>query len=101
MIADSLLADALCAAGREAEGRATIAGLRARAPELVARTATLKGVAREWEAQAVLERAEELAKTDPGGAAIMREAEARVVVEELRREPGVVGRLRGWGSSGQ
>ena len=101
VIADSLLADALCAAGREAEGRATIAGLRARAPELVARTATLKGVAREWEAQAVLERAEELAKTDPGGAAIMREAEARVVVEELRREPGVVGRLRGWGSSGQ
>jgi hypothetical protein len=54
-------------------------------------------VAREWEAQAVLERAEELAKTDPGGAAMMREAEARAVAEELRREPGVVGRLRGLG----
>lgn len=96
VIAESLLADALCAAGREAEGRAIIAGLRARAPELVARTATLKGVAREWEAQAVLERAEELAKTDPGGAAMLRVAEARGVEEELRRGAGVCQRLKGW-----
>jgi serine/threonine protein kinase len=94
VIAESLLADALCAVGRDAEGRAIIAGLRARAPELVARIATLKGVAREWEAQAVLERAEELAKTDPGGAAMMREAEAEALERELRRAPGVVHRLR-------
>ena len=97
VIAESLFADALCGAGRQVEGRAVIAGLRARAPELVAQMPTLKGVAREWRAQAVLERAEELAKSDPGGAAMMREAEASDVADELRREPGVVGRLRGRG----
>ena len=97
VIAESLFADALCGAGRQVEARAVIAGLRARAPELVAQMPILKGVAREWRAQAVLERAEELSKSDPGGAAMMREAEARDVADELRREPGVVGRLRGRG----
>jgi hypothetical protein len=97
VVAESQLADTLCAAGREAEGRAIIRALRDRAPQLVAQVPTLKGVAREWQAQAVLERAEGLAKTDPGGAAMMREAEARAVEEELRREPRVCGRLRGWG----
>lgn len=97
VVAESLLADTLCAAGREAEGRAIIRALRDRAPQLVAQVPTLKGVAREWQAQAVLERAEGLAKADPGGAAMMREAEGRAVEEELRRVPGVCGRLRGWG----
>lgn len=97
VIAESLWADTLFAAGDESRARAVVGGLRARSGEVVAGIPTLKGVAREWEAQRVLEEAEALAPADPGGAAMAREAEARRVEEELRRTPPVVGRLRGWG----
>lgn len=97
VIAESLWADTLFAGGYEAQARAVVAGLRAWSAE--AGIPTLKGVAREWEAQRVLEEAEALAPTDPGGAAMAREAEARRVEEELRRKPPVVDRLRGWGDN--
>lgn len=97
VIAESLWADTLFACGHEAQARAVVAGLRARSREVVAGIPTLKGVAREWEAQRVLEEAEARSAADPGGAAMAREAEARRVEEELRRMPPVVDRLRGWG----
>lgn len=96
VIADSLLADALMEAGRVEEGRAVGRLLRARVPELASIGPSLEGVMREWRAQEVLEDAERLAATDPGGAALMREAEAAAVETELRRSPPVVARLRAW-----
>lgn len=96
VIARSLVAEALMAAGRPAEGREAMRELRARIPEFQHVGASLSGVSREWRAQEVLELAERLAATDPAGAAIMREAEAAAVEAELRRSPFVVQRLRAW-----
>jgi serine/threonine protein kinase len=100
VIAESLWADTLFASGDAVRGRAVVDGLRGRAGDLVAGIPTLGGVAREWEAQRVLEEAEALKALDPGGAAMAREAEALRLEEEVRRRPPVVDRLRGWRDSG-
>ena len=97
-IATSLVADALMAAGRIEEGRRHLRDLQARVPELVSAGASLQGVMREWRAQEVLEQAERMHATDPGGAAMLRESEAIAVEGELRRSPPVVARLRSWRS---
>ena len=100
VIARSMVADALMAAGRTAEGREVMRELRLRIPEFRRGGASLSGVIREWQAQETLEAAERLAATDPSGAAILREAEAAAVESDLRRSPLVVRRLRAWREGG-
>ena len=96
IIATSFLADAMCNAGLEDEGRSLIRDLRSRASQIVREMPSLSGLARQWRAQEVLEAAERLAATDPGGAALLREAEARALESELGTRAPAYDRLRAW-----
>jgi hypothetical protein len=86
----------MCNAGLEDEGRSLIRDLRSRASQIVREMPSLSGLARQWRAQEVLEAAERLAATDPGGAALLREAEARALESELGTRAPAYDRLRAW-----
>ena len=96
IIAESFLADAMLDAGLEREGRSVVADLHARSGAIVASIPSLAGLARQWRAQQVLEEAERLSARDPGGAALMREAEAMALEAELGSRPPAYDRLRAW-----
>ena len=86
VIAESLMADALMEVGREQEGRVIVADLRERSSELVAAIPSLRGVAREWAAQGVLESAEAIAARDPIAALMIKATEAEALRDAIRRE---------------
>jgi predicted Ser/Thr protein kinase/tetratricopeptide (TPR) repeat protein len=96
IIATSFLADAMCNAGLEDEGRSLIRDLRARSTQIAREMPSLSGLARQWRAQEVLEAAERRAPTDPGGAALLREAEAKALESELGTRTPAYDRLRSW-----
>ena len=96
IIARSFLGDAMLNAGLEREGRSLIGDLRARSASILGTFPSLVGLVRQWRAQQVLEEAERLSATDPGGAALMREAEAMALEAELGSRPPAYDRLRAW-----
>ena len=96
IIALSFLGDAMLDAGLELEGRSLIADLRARSASIVADFPSLVGLARQWRAQQVLEEAERMSVADPGGAALLREAEAMALESELGTRTPAYDRLRAW-----
>jgi tRNA A-37 threonylcarbamoyl transferase component Bud32 len=96
IIALSFLGDAMLDAGLEREGRSLIADLRARSASTVADFPSLAGLARQWRAQQVLEEAERMSVADPGGAALLREAEAMALESELGTRTPAYDRLRAW-----